>query len=136
MIIETETDLREAIEDTLTPELCMEIVNLGYSEDNKFSKDVFTEARVFFDDILSALDPEEIALRFFNGDDLDSKGAANPNRDYFRYNSKENIESTDYPEDLYYDELLDDIVDYIIEHLEDTEWPEEIQNLVDDYFAE
>jgi hypothetical protein len=84
-----------------------------------------------------AISDEEVKkypyLKFFNGEDLDSHGAANPNRDYFRYNKDGNIESTDDPGAIYYDTIFDNIVDYIMDNLETVEFPDDIQNLINDY---
>jgi hypothetical protein len=53
--------------------------------------------------------------------------------EYFRFNKHNNVESTDYPEDILYDELLDDVVDFIIDHIEEFEYPESIQDIINDY---
>lgn len=125
-------DLERAIKENLTADLCLELVNLAYSEDNYFEEDVFTDAETFWD-IHSNDDVKEMTLKFFNGEDLDSKGPANPTRDYFRFNGYDNVESTNTPEDIYLDELDVEVIDYVLEHLDGIEYPEKIQKLIDNY---
>lgn len=127
------SDLRKELKDILNEDICTEIVDMAYSEDGTFEDDAFIDADTFWD-VHSADDAQELVLRFFNGEDLDSRGQANPNRDYFRYNGYENIESTDYPGDIYLDLLDNEIVDYIMEHLDDREYPDEVQKIIDKYF--
>jgi hypothetical protein len=126
-------ELKRQIKDTIDPEICQEIINLAYSEDGSFADYMFMESDVFFDDVIANYAPMDIALIFFSGKDLDSRGSANPNREYFRFNKHNNVESTDYPEDILYDELLDDVVDFIIDHIEEFEYPESIQDIINDY---
>ena len=124
--------LEAAIKDALTADLCVDLVDLAYSEDNYFDDDVFVDADTFWD-VHDNDDVKDIILKFFNGEDLDSKGPANPNRTYFRFDGYDNIESTDYPGDIYLNELDTEIVDYVLDHLEDREFPEQIQNFVNEY---
>jgi len=124
--------LEAAIKDALTADLCIDLVDLAYSEDNYFDDDVFVDADTFWD-VHDNDDVKDIIFKFFNGEDLDSKGPANPNRTYFRFDGYDNIESTDYPGDIYLNELDTEIVDYILDHLEDREFPEQIQNFVNEY---
>jgi len=131
----SDSGLAEAIKDIMTEDLCMEVVSLAFSEDGSFSDDYFDEADVFFD-IIANEDPREIALMFFNGKDLDSNGPANPNRDYFRRDAKDNVESTDDPAAIYFDELLDDVVDYIVKYYDEVELPAKIQEVIDDFNKE
>lgn len=125
-------ELEAAIKAALTADLCVDLVDLAYSEDNYFDDDVFVDADTFWD-VHDNDDVKDIILKFFNGEDLDSKGPANPNRTYFRFDGYDNIESTDYPGDIYLNELDTEIVDYILDHLEDREFPEQIQNFVNEY---
>ena len=74
-----------------------------------------------------------IALMFFEGKDLDARGQANPDRAFFRLDKDENVESNDDPGEIYYEDLLDDIVEYIIDHMDDREFPEEIQDILTEY---
>lgn len=132
--IKTISDLKRAIKDSITAEMCSDIVSIAYSEDGKFSEYVFTESDIFFDDVLGNVDSYEIARSFYAGTDLDNdKNHANPNAEYFRLNQRDNVESTDYPEDIYYDELFDDLVDFIMGHIEDYNYPEDIQIVIDEY---
>lgn len=135
----TEPTVADEIEDTLTEELCVDIVNLGFSENGDFATDIFLSADdkedAFFDNLIDE-DPKDVALKFFNGEDLDSKGPANPTRSYFRFNDKENIESTDDPGAIYYATILDKIVDFILDHADEYEFPEEIQEILDKYIVE
>ena len=131
-VITTRAELERAIKDALTDDLCIELVNLAYSEDGAFSDDAFIDADTFWD-VHSSDSAQDIVQQFFNGEDLDSRGPANPNRDYFRFNGYGNVESTDYPGDIYMDQLDIDITDYVLDHLDDREFPDEIQELVDNY---
>lgn len=124
--------LEKALKRLLTDELCEDVVNLAYAEDGEFADDVFIDSDTFWD-IHSMDDVQEICLKFFNGKDLDARGAANPNRDYFRFDKYDNVESTDYPGKIYPNEIDAEIVDYIIDHLDDREFPEEVQELINDY---
>ena len=126
-------ELEDAIKEALDDEVCIDIVAAAYSNDGVFEDDYFTPSDDFFESIIANYEAKEVALKFFNGEDLDSKGPANPNREYFRFDGYANIESTDYPGDIYMDTLDVDIVDYIMEHLEDVEYPEKIQKLIDAY---
>lgn len=127
------SDLKNQINDALTDDICEEIVNLAYSEDGTFADEAFIEADTFWD-IHSSDEPQDMVLKFFNGEDLDGRGPANPNRDYFRYNKYENVESTDYPGEIYMDQLSDEIVNYVMEHLDDREYPDDIQEIIDKNF--
>ena len=133
--IETEDDLRAAIKEALTAEVCAAIVNLAYSEDNYFDEDIFIDSETFFDTSIGNEESKEVALKFFNGEDLDSKGPANPNRDYFRFDGYGNIESTNDPNEIYLGELDVEAVDYVMDHLDDREYPEQIQELVDKFLG-
>ena len=128
---EPETDLREAIEGVLSADLCMDVVNLAFSEDGSFENYIFFDSDTFFDTLVDT-EPYEVARAFFMGEDLDTRGPANPTRDYFRFNGYENVESTDDPGEIYSDTIEDDIIDYIMEHL-DLEYPEDIQEIIDEY---
>ena len=129
------SDLKKQIKDALTDNICEEIVNLAYSEDGIFEKEIFTDSDTFWD-IYSNEEPQDMVLKFFNGEDLDGRGQANPSRDYFRYDNYENVESTDYPGEIYLDQLDDEIVDYVMEHLDDREFPDDIQDIIDKYLAD
>lgn len=139
--IKTIDDLAEALENTLDPDLCQQMVNLAYSESFLFENEIFLPAEEFYDVTLSTLKPKDIALKFYNGSNLDRKGPADPDSEYMRleYPDKQvtdrnnNVLTTDKPEDYYYDELLDDIIDYIIDHVGELEFPDDIQELIDTY---
>lgn len=124
--------LKKAIMSLLDEDLCIDIVNLAFSEDGFFKEEVFTDSETFFDTIIDE-EPKQVALMFFNGKDLDLRGSANPNREYFRLDRKGNVESTDDPGVVYYDDLLDDIVDYIMEHIDNREFPEVVQDILAEY---
>ena len=128
-------DLKGALKSALDSDICEDIVNLAYSEDNVFAEQVFIESESFFDALISE-DPKDVALMFFNGKDLDARGPANPNRDYFRTNKYDNVESTDYPGEIYEETIFDDILDYIIEHISDREFPKMIQEIISKYNVE
>ena len=131
--IKNEEDLRAAIKNLLDEDLCTDLVNLAFSEDNLFSKEAFMDADTFFETLDYDDDPKRLSLMFFNGEDLDSRGPANPNRNYFRLDNTDNIESTDYPGEIYMGTLDDEVIDYIIDHVSDRTYPDEIQELVDEY---
>ena len=133
--ITSKEDLETALKDALTGDLCVELVNLAYSEDGYFDTDVFLDNETFFES-LEVEEVYDVVRSFFFGEDLDSKGPANPTREYFRYNGYANVESTDDPGSIYMDELDSDIIDYIMEHLDDREYPDEIQEILDRYIAE
>lgn len=133
--INTEEDLKQALKDILDDNICVEVVNLAYSEDGEFDSDAFIDAETFFD-TLESVDAYEVARMFFMGEDLDANGPANPTRDYFRYNGYANVESTNDPGDIYYHELDDAIIDYIMEHLDDREFPEEVMEVISRYQEE
>lgn len=130
--IKTRADLERAIKDVLTASICEDIVDLAYSEDDMFSDDAFTDAETFWD-VHANDDAKELVLKFFNGEDLDSRGPANPNRSFFRFDGYDNVESTDYPGDTYKNELDIDITDYVLDHLDDRTFPDEIMNLIANY---
>ena len=133
MSIKTISDLEQAVRNILDEDLCIDIVNQAFSEDGLFDTKVFMDSDTFFDMITNE-ESRDVALMFFNGKDLDSRGSANPNRDYFRLNSYDNVESTNDPGAIYYNELFDELVDYIIEHSdEDVDFPDTIQELIDEY---
>lgn len=131
--IKSESDLEKAIKDALTSDICFDIVAIAYSEDDLFSEDAFIAADVFWD-IHENDDLQDMCLKFFKGENLDTRGAADPSSDYFRFDGYGNVESTDTPGDIYLDELDDELTDYIMDHLDDREFPEEIQKLIDNYF--
>jgi len=132
MKIKKTSELERAIRDRLDEDLCVAVVNLGFSETGDFEDEVFIDSDTFFDTIVNT-ESYKVALMFFKGRDLDRRGQANPTREYFRLDSSDNVESTDDPGAIYYDTLLDDIVDYIIDHIADLEFPEDIQEIVDEY---
>ena len=134
--VKSSAALRRELKEILDEDLCVDVVNIGYSNDNEFTDSAFIEADVFWD-IHSNDDAFEIVKHFFDGEDLDSNTStsANPNREYFRQDKHEDVESTDYPGDIYIAEILDDIIDYIIDHQEDRTFPEDIQDVLDNYSA-
>ena len=126
-------DLEKALKAVLTEEICKDIVDLAYSEDGEFGQEIFLPSDDFFDTNLYNTEPKDVALKFFNGKDLDSRGAANPNRDYFRFDGYDNVESTNDPGDIYLDELDKEIVYYIMDHLDDRTFPDKVQEIIDEY---
>ena len=127
------SDLEKDIRDILDGSLCEQIVNLAFSEKGLFSSEVFSDSDNFFDTIIEE-EPKQVAIMFFEGKNLDRHGSANPYMKYFRLNRKGNVESTNQPGEIYYEDLLDEIVDYIMENIdEDVEFPDEIQELIVEY---
>lgn len=113
------------------PDLMIDVVHTIYSEAGDFESDVFLDADAFYE-TLAKESPEDIVLKFFNGKDLDSKGQANPNREYFRLNKYENVESTNYPGDWYIDKILDSVCDYILKGNKKIKYPDKVQKILDD----
>lgn len=126
------SDLKRDIEDILDYDLCIDVVNLAFSEDNEFTTSVFMDSDTFFGTLIND-EPISVATIFFKGKDLDSRGPANPDRSFFRLDKRGNVESTDDPGEIYYDDLLDDLVDYIMDHIDDREFPEDIQAVIMEY---
>ncbi len=133
--ISTEDDLRSAIENLLNDDLCVEIVNLAFSRDISFGDVVFIPSEAFFDTLIDT-EPKDVAKIFYDGRDLDShRRSADPDKAYFRLDKSGNAESTDNPGEIYYDTILDDIIEYIMDNLVDVEYPEEIQEIIDQYLT-
>lgn len=134
--------LEDALRDVLDDDLCEDIVDMAYSEDDQFEEDRFEDIDTLCEIYMNDQDPLEIVRRFWFGDDLDSgdidssNNHANPNRDYARFNGYGNIQTTDYPGDVYKDELLEEIIDYIMDHLDDREFPEEVEELIEKYMPQ
>ena len=130
--------LRRYIKQNLTDDICIETVNLAYGEDGKFESNVFMESDVFFSDVLANDDPHDIAVAFFKGKDLDEgESPANPTKPYFRLDKDKNVESTNDIGDIYYHELKNDVIDYIMERIAkgNGKIPElpEVQELLDEF---
>lgn len=133
--IDTPSDLRSAVEDTLASnfDLCSEIVNLAFSEDGTFEDEVFIPSKVFYNDNFAKADTKEIALAFYNGIDLDKDDdGADPKAPFFRLVDNV-VESVKNPGEYYCDNLLEDIVEYVMDNIEDLTFPDAIQTLIDEY---
>lgn len=129
-----EDGLRELLEDALDSDICEEIVSLAYGYDDYFADIYFTDISEFIDIYMSNDDPLDVVMAFYDGQDYDdNEDHANPNRDYARYDSRGTVETTNYPGDVYLDESSDEIIDYIMEHLDNDDFPDEIQEIVDQY---
>lgn len=131
--IETKSDLGDAIYDILDSDICKQVVDEAFSATSTFEKEIFIDSNTFFDTELITTPAKKIALKFFEGEDIDDGGPANPNRGYFRFNKSKDIESTDYPGDVYFDTMAEEIVDYILDNLEDGDFPDYVQELIDEY---
>ncbi len=113
--------------------LMEETVNAIYSNTGDFDQAVFMEADEFYD-LNAKKDVHDILLDFYNGKDLDiDKDGANPNRDYFRRDGKAHVQSTNDPGQIYVDEILDDIVKFIVDHADDTYYPDDIMEILEHY---
>lgn len=113
--------------------LMEETVNAIFANTGDFDDAVFTEADEFYD-LNAKKDPKDFVLDFYNGKDLDiDKDGANPSRDYFRRDGKAHVQSTNDPGQIYVDEILDDVVDYIIDHADDTYYPDDIMEILEHY---
>ncbi len=126
------SSLETALKDLLSDQdILAETIEAIYAETGAYSDDVFMEADIFFDS-LSRTELKDILLDFYNGEDLDSRGPANPNRDYFRFDAYHHVESTDDPKQIYEDDLLDEICDYILDDPEADYYPDEVLDLIAD----
>lgn len=121
-------DLEYALEHSV--DLIEDVVNEIYSNTGDFDKDIFTEAKAFFEEN-SKEDMQDLLSDFFFGEDYDKGGSANPTRKFFRRDSDKNVQSTDVPGEIYQEEILDDIVDYIMKHSDDTYYPDEILDILE-----
>lgn len=119
-------DIETALSDA---EVMKDVVDAIYASTGDFDDDVFIDADAFFE-LIAIETPEDIALKFFNGKDLDSKGQANPNRDYFRFDKKKNVESTDDPGQIYIDEIFDDVSEYIQDNADEDYFPDAILDVL------
>lgn len=131
-------DIEDEIEDALDADIAAQIVDLAISTDGTFEEYQFMPKDIFFDTEMANKDPKEIAEAFFYGKDLDSgDDFADPTKDFLRLNKDDYAESTDYPGDIfiYEDNLLKDIIDYIIDNMERLEFPDEIQKIIDKYLG-
>ena len=112
------------------PDVLVDLVNLLFSEQDMFADNVFMTHDIFYN-LISHLDTEEVADKFYRGHDLDShRGAAYPNAKYFRYDAKGNFESTNHPDQIYNEEIFQDVVDYVIDHPDNERYPEEIIDIL------
>ena len=113
--------------------LMEETVNAIYSNTGDFDQEVFMGADEFYD-LNAKKDVHDILLDFYNGKDLDiDKDGANPSRDYFRRDGKAHVQSTNDPGQIYVDEILDDIVKFIVDHPDDTYYPDDIMEILEHY---
>lgn len=134
--ISEDIDSSTALEDILLdPDIMKDTVDAIYANTGDFDKSIFTPAEEFFQDN-SNKSMKEMLQNFYNGTDLDDGGSADPNKKYFRLTKSKEVESTDYPGDIYIDEILDEVVDYIKSNSEDTYYPEEILNILTEDSAE
>ena len=131
--IETRSDLEQGIREILDSDICQQIVEEAFSSNSMFEKEIFMDSETFFDTELLNDSAKEIALKFYNGEDLDDDGSANPTKNFFRFTKKGNVESTDYPGDVYFDDLEDAIVGYIMDNIGEVEFPDYVQELIDEY---
>lgn len=131
--IDTRAELEDAIYDALDSDTCLQIVEEAFSSKSMFERQVFMDSETFFSTELVANTAKEVATKFHKGEDLDDDGPADPTKKYFRLNKAGNVESTDYPGDIYFDTLDDDIINYIMDNLEDVEFPKYIQDIIDEY---
>lgn len=131
--INTRSELEDAIRDALDSDICRQVVEDAFSSNSMFEKEIFMESDTFFETELINDTAKEVALKFHDGEDLDDDGPADPTKKYFRLTKKGNVESTDYPGDIYFDTLEEEIIGYIMDNLEDVEFPDYIQEIVDEY---
>jgi hypothetical protein len=68
---------------------------------------------------------------------MDNEKEADPTKAFMRFNDKGDVETTDYPGDvyLYADDLTEQIIEYIMDHREDFEFPSDIQSVIDEYLG-
>ena len=135
--ITDENDLREVLMAEMEADDCESVVNYAVSKDGTFQDEEFFDSYTFWD-IYSNDSAEEMVKAFYEGDDLDSNERhANPDRDYFRMDATYgSIESTNDPGEFYKDEMLDDIVEYIIDNIDyvnSMDLSDEIMEIIDNY---
>lgn len=138
--LQSDKDLRDAIEDALASDsdLAANVVDMAIAEDGTFEYKQFLPRKDFFKTVLGNEDPQDVAEAFYYGVDLDTKkDYADPTRDFLRLSSDGYVESTDDPGDIYMykDELLDKIINYIVDNMEKLEFPEDIQDIIDEYLG-
>lgn len=109
--------------------LLQETVDEIYANTGDFDEDIFISADEFFE-MNSKTDMRDLINDFFFGEDLDKGGPANPNRKFFRRDSDDNVQSTDAPGEIYDTEILNDVVDYIMDHADDTYYPDKIMDIL------
>ena len=117
-----------------------EVVNAAASYDDYFSDEQFWDIDEFCSvNFSNEDDPLEIVRRFWFGKDWSySRGTenngANPLCTYARYDAYGNIETCEYPGYVYFETMLDSVIGYIVDERDgDIEFPEEIQELIDNY---
>jgi len=136
---DTDTDNSDDIEDALTNYFkradsgLTDTINAIYSETGEFEDIVFIEAKEFYN-LLKRDDIKDTVNKFYNGYDYSrNKLEADPNGKFFRFNEDDNIESSDYPESVYYKEDLDDIISYILAHIDADYYPDEILDILAEF---
>lgn len=138
-IEDIDEDSSDDIEDALTNYFkradsgLTDTINAIYSETGEFEDIVFMEAKEFYN-LLKRDDIKDTVNKFYNGYDYSrNKLEADPNSKFFRFNEDDNIESSDYPESVYYKEVLNDIVDYILDHIDADYYPDEILDILAEF---
>lgn len=125
-------ELKHALKNILDEDLCYEMVNYAASEDGEFQDEEFLDDWTFYD-VNANADPKDFATAFYNGRNLtEDEDHADPQSSYFRYDG-DTIDSIEDPGEYYYENLVDDIIDYILDNTDYDNYPEAVQELVDAY---
>lgn len=129
------SEIETLLEDELSNQSTLkDVIDAIYSETGEFENVVFTTAKEFYD-MLVSYEPKDVAVKFVNGINLDTnKSPAKPEAKYFRFDGDDYIESTNSP-DKYYDEYIDDVIDWFKDNLETAsqmKLPESILDILED----
>ena len=129
------SEIEALLDDELSNQSTLkDVIDAIYSETGEFENIVFITAKEFYD-MLVSYEPKDIAVKFVNGINLDTnRSPTKPEAKYFRFDGDDYIESTNSP-DKYYDEYIDDILDWFKDNLDaakQMKLPESILDILDD----
>lgn len=129
-----EDDFRRKLKEILTPNLCWQVVSTAIGENGTWADEYD-----FFDayEFVAIWDKSfrEIIDGMRRGYDLDKDppcAPGNPYADYYKWDG-DTIDTTNNPAQYIYDEALFDIIDYIVDNLDESWYPDEILELIEEY---
>ena len=129
-----EDDFRRKLKEILTPNLCWQVVSTAIGEDGTWSEEYdFFDADEFVEIWNKSF--REIIDGMRRGYDLDKDppcAPGNPYADYYKWDG-DTIDTTNNPAQYIYDEALFDIIDYIVDNLDESWYPDEILELIEEY---